>query len=319
MKKVFIISVIFALSAISVFAQNRLSVRVSAETTIETERIELAQIAQISGDAEKAERLKKISLGYAPNIGMMREIVRSQIVLAMNAAGFSENEIVLDCPPKILIRRFGQEISQDQIREAIKKAVLSQFADEKIEAKIVRLEIPQKIEVTTGQVEIRVNAAGIRNVFTRFSLPVEIRIDNKIVRSFAATVEVEAFTDVFVAVKDLSANTKITEADVKLERRKLTKSLINYLREPQKLRGAMLTRNITSGTEITTDVVASAVVIRAGDSIRIEAQSGNLKIIISGEARSSGKIGDRIAVKNLQSKAILQAVVVDEGLVKVNF
>ena len=71
--------------------------------------------------------------------------------------------------------------------------------------------------------------------------------------------------------------------------------------------------------EITSDSFVASIVIRVGDRVRIVGQSGKMQIIVNGEARASGKIGDRIAVKNLQSNAVLQAVVEDEGLVKVIF
>lgn len=310
---------IILFSCLTVSAQNKITVRVSSETIVESDRIELGKLAQISGESDKSERLKNISLGYAPNVGMTRELNRGQIILAISAAGFSASEIVLETPSKIVVRRAGQEVSPIQIREAVEKSILNQFSIDKITAQIARLDVPEKIQVAVGKLEIRVNVSGVRNLFARFSLPIEIRVDNKTVRRLAATLEIEASAEVFVAAKDLSANAKIGETDVRLERRRLEKPLTNYLRETEKLRGAMLIKNVASGAEITTDFFIAGVVIKSGDSVRIEAQSGNLKITISGEARSSGKIGDRIAVKNLQSKAILQAVVMDEGLVKVIF
>jgi len=317
---VFNAAVFFCFGCISIFAQSKAVIQVSAETIVTGDRVTLGDIAKVSGANEDLlNRLKTISFGYAPNIGMTREISREQIALAINAAGFSESEIALQSPAKILVRRKGQEISQNQIREAIEKSVLNQFSIDNISAQIIRLDLPENIQVAVGKVEIRTNISGIRNLFARFSLPVEIRVDSKTVRTFAAPLEIEAFAEIFVAAKDLSANAKISETDVRLEKRRLEKPITDYLRDTEKLRGAMLIKAVASGAEITTDSFVAAVVIKFGDSVRIEAQSGNLKIILNGEARSSGKIGDRISVKNLQSKAILQAVVVDEGLVKVIF
>ena len=313
----FVANILFFCLPVS--AQSKIVVRVSSETIVENERVELGKIAQISGEAAKIERLKNISLGYAPNVGMTREISREQIALAINAAGFAEGEIALQSPAKILVRRRGQEISRNQIREAIEKSILNQFSIDKISAQIIRLDLPENIQVAVGEVEIRVNISAVQNLFARFSLPVEIRVDNKIVRSFAATLEIEAYAEVFVAVTDLPANTKISETDARLEKRRLEKPLTNYLRDAGKLRGARLIKTLAAGAVMTTDSFVASVVVKFGDSVRIEAESGNLKIILNGEARSSGKIGDRISVKNLQSKAILQAVVVDEGLVKVIF
>jgi flagella basal body P-ring formation protein FlgA len=78
-------------------------------------------------------------------------------------------------------------------------------------------------------------------------------------------------------------------------------------------------RTVAKGEAITTDVLAAEFVIHPGDQVRIVSESGKLQVTAKGEARSAGRIGDRIQVKNLQSGVMLQAVVVDEGLVAVRF
>jgi len=308
-----------SLSAMTLLAQSKTTVSVSPETTVSGERILLSDIARISGTEETMKRLKNISLGYAPNVGLMREISRSQILLSISAAGFAEGEISLDAPLKTLIRRAGQTITREQMREVIEKSLNERFTNENTEAQIKRIETPENILAPQGSVEIRPNFSSLQNYFQTFSMPVEILVDGKSWRRFSASVEIEAFSDVLIANRDLTANAKISASDVVSERRRITKPLSTYLREGVNLRGLTLLKNVSAGTEITSDLFVSSVVIKSGDTVQIEAQSGKLKIVIAGEARASGRIGDRIAVKNLQSGAILQAFVVDEGLVRINF
>ncbi len=65
------------------------------------------------------------------------------------------------------------------------------------------------------------------------------------------------------------------------------------------------------------DSIAAATVIKLGDPVRIEASYGRIKIVVNGEARANGRIGERIAVKNKDSGVLMQAIVIDQGLVKV--
>jgi len=319
MNKSIAVVILFILSVISAVAENRSIIRVSAETTVENDVVSLGNISQIAGETQKIERLKMVSLGYAPNVGSLREINRQQIALAISAAGFSESEIVLEAPAKTLIRRAGQTVSQNQFREAIESFLSGKFSNDKIAAQILRLDVPEDLQVPKGTLEIRPNFSMVQNFFQPFSVPVEIRVDGKVFRRISANVEIEAFAEVLVAARDLTVNLKIKASDVRLERRRIVKQITGYLREMDSLRGLMLIKTVAGGTEITSDSFISGVVIKNGDPVRVEAQSGKLKIIITGEARASGKIGDRIAVKNLQSGTILQAVVVDEGLVRVLF
>lgn len=315
-------SVVFAgLIVISCFCaasgQGRANISVSPETIVDGYNVQLGRISRISGGGESAERLKNISLGYAPNVGATREISRDQIVLSIKAAGFADAEFSLETPSRMIVKRSGQPVPQDQIRAAVEKAISDRFASDKVSMKIVRLDLPPKTEVIAGKVEVRARTAGVRNMFERFSVPVELRVDGKLMNSFAANVEIEAFADVLVAGRDMAANTTLGAADVRLENRRLVKPITDYIRTTDRLRGMRLVKNIASGDPLTSDSYVATIVIQSGDPVRVEGRSGNVKVIVMGEARTSGKIGDRIAVKNTQSGAILQAVVVDAGLVKV--
>ncbi len=313
------VGLIFVLSAISAHAQHKISVRVAAETRIETDSIKLGDIALISGDGESSERMKNVRLGYAPNVGMTRELQIERIRLAVAAAGFEARDCSISAPPKIRVERAGQTISQTVLREAVEKAVAELFAGKNIAANIVRVETPANIEIPTGTVEISVNLANVRNYFSPFAAPIEIRLNNAVFRRLTATVEIEAFADVLIARRDLATNDKFDETDFTIENRRLRQSPDNYLRDASNLRGLKLIKNIRSGAEITKDSFVSAAVIKYGDAVRIVGQSGKLEISVTGEARASGKIGDRIAILNSQSKTTVQAVVVEAGLVKIVF
>lgn len=310
---------IFLIFASVAFAQSKITVRLAPETTIENDRIELGKIAKISGETTQITKLNSVSLGYAPSVGMLRELTKDRINLAIAAAGFSAADYTLDAPAKIIVRRSAQSVGEKMLREAVEKAVSEQLNAEGVNFKIVRLDLPAQIEIPSGEIEVKADLGNSRNLFAAFSISLEIQADKKTVRRVSAMTQIEAFADVLVASKDLTLGSKISAGDVTIENRRLEKPLASYLRTPENLRGVNLTKNISAGTVLTTNTVVSAAVIKTGDLVQIQAQSGNLKIIINGEARTNGKIGDRISVKNTQSGALLQAVVLDEKTVKVNF
>lgn len=310
---------VIAVCTLAVSAQNKISVRLSAETAIENDRIELGKIAEIKGDEKSVEKLKKVSLGYAPNIGMLREIQRDKLILAIAAAGFSTNEILLESPPKIIVKRTAQNIGDKILREAVEKAVADELKAENVTFTISRLDLPSKIEIPSGDFVVKAFLGKSQNLFAPFSVALEIRVDEKIVRRLSAMIQIEAFAEILVANKNLISGKRLANDDVKTENRHLEKPLKNYLRNIESLRGLNLIKNLTEGDELTTDSTIAAAVIKTGDAVQIEAHSEKLKIIINGEARTNGKIGDRISVKNTQSGAILQAVVLDEKTVRVNF
>jgi flagella basal body P-ring formation protein FlgA len=303
------------------FGQGKISVRVPAETTIATDQIALGDIANVSGgDPATLERVKRISLGFSPRIGAMREIRRANILLALAAAGFNESDVSLNDAPTFLVKRAAQPLSRDLLRETIEKTILPQFDAENVSARITKLELPEDIELPTGNVEVRiVNFTGINNFLAPTILSLELRVDGKVLRRVPATVEVEVTAEVLVLTHDGIAGAKLTEADVRPGKIRLERSLSSYLRTPAELAGKKLLKNFSESSPLTTDAVTADTVIKAGDTVSILARMGNAQISVTGEARAAGRIGDRIAVKNTQSGVILQAQVVSQGMVKLNF
>src|SRR4051794_18047303 len=69
------------------------TIRVKAETIARTDRLTLGDIAEIKGSPSGVEQLKAISLGYAPDVGVVRQIPEEKIALTIAAAGFPQGSI----------------------------------------------------------------------------------------------------------------------------------------------------------------------------------------------------------------------------------
>lgn len=317
--KILLIIIIF-ISSISALAQNKAVINLADETIIDGEQILIGEIAQISANEDSTRRLRKISLGFAPNIGMKREIFRNSVLMALAAAGFSPNDFTLNSSTKISVRRSSQIVEEDLIREAVEKAVIGNFQRENVEVKITKLQFPAKIELPKGKIEIiAAPMNGVRNFLAPFTVLLEIRLDGKTRHRTSANVEIEIFTEVLVMNKALETNERISETDVHKAKARLEKPLSNYLLDAEKLRGKKLLKSVSADEPLLATSIIADAVIRTGDSVKIVGQSGKMQIVVLGEARAAGRIGDRIPVKNSQSGIILQATVVEEGLVKITF
>ena len=316
----FIFVSFFVPSLNSAEREGRAFVRVSPETVAEKERLTLGDIAEIrSNDPVTVERLRAIALGYAPNVGAVRELMRERIVLAVAAAGFTEGAVQIEAPPVARVRRAAQVVEPDLVRAAVERAALTDLSAAGVTGRIVRLDLPSRIEVPSGSVEVRASISGVRDLFVPFIAPIELWVDGRIVRRLSATAQVEAFAPIIVAGRDLAANSRVREEDIKYEVRRLERAASLYLRNAEQLRGVAVRRTVSHGEALTTDMLFAEIIVHVGDPVRIIGESGTLSIAVTGEARASGHVGDRIQVKNLQSGTLLQAIVVDEGLVRVRF
>lgn len=295
------------------------SIRVNGETIVKNDKLMLGNIAEVtSNDAIIVERLRTISLGYAPNVGAVRELQREKIFMAIASAGFSTSDVSFESPTIVRIRRASQTVDSKLIREVVENAVLNPLKTVGAVTELTRLDVPVSVEVPTGEVEVRASSGIVRDLFSPFSVSIEILIDGRVAKRMSAIAQVEATMPVIVAARDIQSNERIKETDVRVETRKLSKPVTNYFRDFSKLRGTDSSRPIAKGEIVTSDSMVAGIVIKAGDSVRLIYNSGDMQIVVMGEARALGRIGDRIQVKNKQSGTFLQAIIVDEGIVRVN-
>jgi flagella basal body P-ring formation protein FlgA len=312
--------VVIACASLNFAAGARPIVLVHSETIARGDKLTLGDIAAISNaDQASAAVLKNINLGYSPEVGMVRQIYRDKIAIALAAAGFSEGAVELRSQPFVTIRRESQTVDLNLVREVVENTTLAGLRARGANVEFTKLELPAKVEVRTGAVEIRALAGNVKNVFAPFSVTVEVWVDGRSARRFNVMAQIEATAAVVVAAADLAERARVRTPDYKLETVRLDHDLNTYIFDPQQLRGVTLNRAVSKGQPITTNSFAPDIVVKVGDAVRIIGESGQLKISLTGEARASGHVGDRIQVKNMQSGTILQAVIVDEGIVSVRF
>lgn len=322
----FVSSLLFGLfivhpsSCIVAFASTRATVRVNAESTARSDSLTLGDIADVqTNESQLAIQLRAIALGYAPQVGAVRELTKRQIALAITAAGFSQEAIDMEAPAITLVRRQAQSVDPVLVRQVVERSLVATLHAAGATAGLTRLDLPANLEVPTGLVEVRASVAAARNLFSPFPVSIEFWVDGRLFRRLTATAQAQAFAPVLVAARDLGAKTRLREGDFKVAVKPLERNPALYFSEPTRLRGASLVHSLAGGEAITAEVLVADIVVKPGDPVRIIGQSGALSILVIGEARASGHVGDRIQVKNLQSGLLFQAVIVDEGVVSVRF
>lgn len=299
-------------------------VKVKPEIVALQPRVSLGDLASFEAPTpELTTKLRGVGLGYAPAVGLVREIPRQRIELAINAAGFAEGTYRLESPAAVVVRRAAQHVDPALVREAIERAALTDLNASGATARLARCDFNPVIEAPAGEIDIRASIGTVKDVFSDFTAFVEIRQEGSIVVRTNATVRVEAYAPVLVAQRDIASNTRLRSESLKVEVRKIESPLSQFLTDPGRLKGMSVKRAIARGEIIPLDALIADIVIRPGDIVRINGESGSgssmLHLMVQGEARSAGRIGDRIQVRNKQSGVMLQAEVIDEGVVRIKF
>lgn len=179
--------------------------------------------------------------------------------------------------------------------------------------------------LTRGHIEVRLRQAGFDPSQVDFQGASSVQIYRVSEATTPVSSEVKNINAkpgfptylVVVAKQDLPRGTILNLSD-------LTKAEIEFKtgtpdpRSPEDFVGLRTTRQILSGAMLNHLNVEIVPLIERGDQVTIVVQMGSLVITAPGEARASGGLGDTISVRNLLSKEIVQAEILNAETVQVS-
>lgn len=136
--------------------------------------------------------------------------------------------------------------------------------------------------------------------------------------SLYVSAKISAYAEVLVAARVIPRSTHLAASDVTFERRNLSRLPYGYLTDVAELEGLMSTRRLNSGTVITPSSLKAAPMVKRGERVILSVDSGGLTIRAAGTAMQEGTRGQRIRVRNINSKRVVEGVIIGPGLVEVN-
>ena len=149
------------------------------------------------------------------------------------------------------------------------------------------------------------------------NVTVKVSCDSSNPWSFFVNARIHREVAVVVASRNLRRGEILSEADVRIDKRRLDSLHGPYIEEPEIAVGLELKRHVSTGDLITKSQVAQPMLIKRGQQVTINARFGQISVSTPGEALSNGRLGEYIRVKNLKSKRIVQGVVNSAGHIDV--
>lgn len=135
--------------------------------------------------------------------------------------------------------------------------------------------------------------------------------------SLYVPVKVSIYETVVVAARPLSRGRIIGTQDLQLAERDLATIRAGYFTDTSQVLGKQIKRTVSHGAALTTPMVKSARQIKRGQRVSLVAETGGVAVRMAGEALSDGAAGDRIQVRNLSSKRVVEGTVLSTTTVEV--
>ena len=208
----------------------------------------------------------------------------------------------------------ASEVAKAAVGEVYRQADV-QPGDERLQVRV--LSLPEGIEVPEGEVKLQVDLLyGLRYNALTVARVVAMQDTQKVGQAILR-LDVRRYQDVVVAARLLPGKTLLQLGDLKQLRLETGRLPRGFLLEPSKAVGLLLQRPLRSGEVLMDSMLLQPVIMRRGAAVTIQVRQGEMVVSASGEALQDGGIGQRIRVKNLLSKRIITAKVIDEATVEV--
>jgi flagella basal body P-ring formation protein FlgA len=120
-----------------------------------------------------------------------------------------------------------------------------------------------------------------------------------------------------VAARPIARGATVTADDVTTVTRLLSSAPGGLLSDPAAAVGRLAIRDIAAGANLSASFLKAAQTIRRGQAVTLSLANGPVAVRVAGTALRDGALGERITVRNLNSRRVVEGVVMDSGVVSV--
>jgi flagella basal body P-ring formation protein FlgA len=128
---------------------------------------------------------------------------------------------------------------------------------------------------------------------------------------------VQVFAEVMVASRPLTRGVPLASDDIARKRVDLASLGAGVLTDSRQVVGKKLRYPVAAGTVLSNGVFESQPLVRRGQTVVVISGSPGFEVRATGEALADGQNGDRIQVRNRQSRRVLEGQVEASGVVRV--
>ena len=189
------------------------------------------------------------------------------------------------------------------------------------------LDAEQDTEFTLGRLDPRLRLTACastlemrfrREPATGGANAVEVRCVGERPWSLYVTVDISRYAQVLVTTRALTRGSVIAAGDVSLARRRINGTRMDYLSDPTTAVGRVAARAIGADQMLGTSNVMLPRLVKRGDEVIIASGGSAINVQVKGQALKDGALGDRVSVRNLNSKRVVEGVVNANGMVVVH-
>ena len=305
------------LIALPAGAAEQIAVSFQQRAEVSGPRIVLADIAKIWPAGSEAEAIGRLPVAAAPSPGASKELSTVAVITGLRHRP-EVRDVDWQGSETILVQRAGQRIDQARL-QAIVDAWLTEQAERlpRGEVRFASFRAPEALVLPAGELSWKVTPSR-PDILSSSSFSIAFAVDGKPAGNCVVRGRLEALAEVVVAAAGLKRGDIIAAGMLRMERQSLDR-LKGPFFAMDELIGMEVARTVSAGRPVEQAHIATPAVIRSSELVKIFARKGALNISTQGQARTDGRLGETIQVKNVASNKLVHCRVDGPGMVSVEF
>jgi flagella basal body P-ring formation protein FlgA len=298
-------------------AAAQISVHFKANATVAGPRIVLADIAVIKPAGAETTEIGQLPVASAPAPGKSKELYTVTVINSLRNRP-EVADVDWQGSQTIVVERKSNILRQEQLQE-----IITVFLKEntvklpQTEVRFTSIRAPEALTLPAGKLSWKVTPSR-PGIMGSNSFSIALFVDGKPAGTCVVRGRLEAVAEVVTAAATLHKGDLITDSNIVLQRQDIG-GTDNPIMAKEEILGKQVARTVNAGVILKREHIVLPPVIKEGEMVKILAQKGALHIATSGIAKSDGRLGETIPVKNISSNKIIHCRVDGPGMVSVEF
>lgn len=297
-----------------------LRVEVEANPVISNDRVNLGDIAKITGGDEEVEKASSLFIMNLPSRVLSKSISKDMIVEILKKNRLKTDEMDFIAPAIVKISRKTMTVEAKSLEEMARAHLQEALKGKKGDITIKSLKAEGgDLSLPEGKLDVEFLPLNQSQLTGDVSIHANLLVDGRVVERVQINAEVEASVEVAVASRNIKKGDILAAEDFQMEKTEVHSGNSNFLFDPEDIIGKRALKSIAGDQPIQENMLDIPPLVNKKDRVKIVLESKFLKVSTVGVAQESGAQGSYIKVMNLDSEKIIVAKVIGENLVKVDY
>jgi len=225
--------------------------------------------------------------------------------------------LLLSCQSVYADESRDKRHSHQQIQAAAVEFVQTQIPDNVTIKEIKAGKIDSRIRFKQCSQELEASSASNRKIAKNWTI--HIRCFDSPPWSIYIPVKAKLTQKMLVSKTTITRGEMLTDNNIKLVEQEIRNQHHNYFSDISNVIGREARRSIRPNRTIKSTMLQEALMVHKKETVIIYAKSQQLQVTMKGTALKNGRYNQMIKVRNNSSNKIIDALVIDRGMVAVNF